>query len=94
MKKKDGSKGSSKGKGPKYYINIEGTEYPWDDDVITTEQIIDLGGWDQSQGAIMIDLKTQEEQTLTPGQEIEVKPGMAFAKKIEFKRGHNASEVK
>jgi len=73
--------------GPKYFINIEGTKHPWDAPTITTEQLIALGGWDPSQGAIVIDLKTNEQRTLQPGEVIELKPGMGFAKKHLFKRG-------
>lgn len=74
-------------RGPKFNLNIEGELIPWDDDTITTEQIIELGGWEPSLGAIIIDLKTNEERTLKEGEEIEIKPGMGFAKKVKFKRG-------
>jgi hypothetical protein len=70
----------------KYHLDIEGVLKDWDEDTITTEQIIALGGWDASQGAIMIDDENQE-HTLKPGQIIEVKPGMGFSKKVRFKRG-------
>ena len=73
--------------GPKHHLDIEGQLLPWDEDTITTEQIIELGGWDPSQGAIIIDKKTNEERNLQPGEVIEVKPGMGFSKKIGFKRG-------
>ena len=72
--------------GPKYTLNIEGTDIPWDHDTITTEEIIRLGGWDTSQGAIEID-KDNSERTLKPGEVIELKPGHGFAKKVRFKRG-------
>lgn len=75
------------GKGPKYHINIEGETYPWDKDTITTEEIITLGGWEPAKGAMVIELKTNEQRNLQPGEVIEVKPGMGFAKKITFKRG-------
>ena len=75
-------------KGPKYFIDIEGTQYPWDKATITTEEIADLGGWYVSKGVLMIDLKTNEEITLQPGQVIDVKPGMGFSKKHKFKRGY------
>lgn len=70
----------------KYHLDIEGVLKDWDEDTITTEQIIALGGWDPSQGAIMIDDDNQE-HTLKPEQIIEVKPGMGFSKKVRFKRG-------
>lgn len=73
--------------GPKFTLDIEGKLVPWNEDTITTEQIIALGGWDQSQGAILIDLKDNTETTLQPLQVIELKPGMGFSKKVKFKRG-------
>lgn len=72
--------------GPKYQLDIEGTPTPWDKDTITTEEIIALGGWDPSLGAIVID-KDNNERILQPGEVIELKPGMGFAKKVRFKRG-------
>ncbi len=72
--------------GPKFQLDIEGNLQPWDEDTIITEQIIALGGWEASQGAIMID-KDNVEHTLSPGQVVELKPGMGFSKKVHFKRG-------
>ena len=73
--------------GPKHFINIEGEEKEWDRDTITTEEIIALGGWDPKSGALEINLKDQTERTLVPGEEVEIKPGHGFSKKIKFKRG-------
>lgn len=73
-------------KGPKYFLDIEGDITPWDNPTITTEEIIALGGWDPSLGAIVID-KDQNERTLQPGEIVEIKPGMGFSKKVHFKRG-------
>jgi len=81
------NKEEDKGKGPKYSLDIEGVLLPWDKDTITTEEVIELGGWDPSLGAMVVDLKTNTERMLTPEEEIEVKPGMGFSKKILFKRG-------
>lgn len=75
-----------KGQGAKFFVDIEGDLKPWDDDTITTEEIIELGGWDPSQGAILID-KENNERTLQPGEVVELKPGMGFSKKVRFKRG-------
>lgn len=72
--------------GPQFFVDIEGTIHSWDTPTITTEQIIKLGGWDSSQGAIEIDAENNE-HTLQPGQVIELKPGHGFSKKIKFKRG-------
>jgi len=71
---------------PKFFLDMEGALTPWDKETITTEEIIALGGWDTSQGAILID-QDNNERTLQPGEVIELKPGMGFSKKIRFKRG-------
>ena len=75
------------GQGPKYFINIEGKEIPWDKDTITTEEIISLGGWEPRLGAIEINLKDNTERTLKPGEVVTIKPGHGYSKKVEFKRG-------
>lgn len=73
-------------KGKKYYVNIEGVKYQWEDATITTEEIANLGGWDPTVGVIEID-KDNNERTLQPGEVVELKPGHGFAKKIRWKRG-------
>ena len=73
-------------KSKKYYVNIEGVEYQWEDATITTEEIANLGGWDPAVGVIEID-KENNERTLQPGEVVELKPGHGFAKKIRWKRG-------
>ena len=72
--------------GPKFFVDIEGTEHPWPRDTITTEEIIALGGWEAGQGVIQIDADNNE-RTLKPGEVIELKPGHGFSKKIKWKRG-------
>jgi hypothetical protein len=72
--------------GPKYFLDIEGQEIPWNQGTITTEQIAELGGWDISQGVIEVD-KDNNERTLAPGEIIEIKPGHGFGKKHKWKRG-------
>jgi len=74
-------------KGPKFWLDIEGDIKPWNKDTITTEEIIELGGWDPSVGAIVVDKNTNVERTLQPGEVVELKPGMGFSKKVAFKRG-------
>ena len=74
------------GQGPKYVLNIEGNQIDWDQDTITTEQIIELGGWDPSQGVIEVN-KDNNERTLTPGEVVELEPGLGFGKKLRWKRG-------
>lgn len=74
------------GNGPKYLLNLEGREIPWEEATITTEKLAELGGWDLAQGVIEID-KNNNERTLKPGETVELKPGHGFAKKVRFKRG-------
>jgi hypothetical protein len=69
-----------------FFLDIEGKEIPWDQNVITPEQIAQLGGWNPAQGVIEID-PDNTEHTLAPGQPIEVKPGHGFGRKVKWKRG-------
>jgi len=70
----------------KFFLDIEGVLKPWDEETITTDQVAELGGWDVSQGVILID-KDNNERTLAPHEIIEIKPGQGFSKKVRFKRG-------
>jgi hypothetical protein len=76
-------------RGPRFILNIEGREIPWNKPTITTEEIAQLGGWDPSQGSqgvIMVD-KHNNERTLAPGEVVQLKPGLGFGKRIRWKRG-------
>jgi hypothetical protein len=75
------------GKGLKFEVNIEGVIHEWLSPTITTEQVAALGGFDPAFGVLEIDLTTNEERQLRPGETIELKPGMGFAKKRRFRRG-------
>jgi len=72
---------------PKFCLNIEGQLIDWDEPTITTEQVIQLGGWDLSLGVQQIDLKTNEAKTLAPGEVVQLRPGLGFCKKVSWKRG-------
>jgi hypothetical protein len=72
--------------GAKYSICIEGKVFEWHKKTIATEEIIQLGSWDASQGAVKVD-KDQNERTLASGEIIKLKPGHNFCKKQRFKRG-------
>ena len=73
--------------GPKYFINVEGTEYPWDHDSITPADIRTLGGLPTNEPVIEIDLADNSERQLAEGEPVDLKPGHGFARKIRFKRG-------
>ncbi len=70
----------------KYQIDIEGAFKPWDKDTITTEEIAALGEWDPSAGVILVN-EDNTERTLQPGEVVKLEPGMAFSRKVMFKRG-------
>lgn len=77
-----------KGRKPaRYAIDIEGTIYDWDEPTITVPQLRDLGGLPAGVPVLEIDLKTNEERTLDEGEIVELKPGLGFSKKVEFRRG-------
>ena len=73
--------------GPKYFVNIEGNEAPWDEATITSADIRRLAGWDAGQQVIEIDLETNVEHSLVEGEAVNLKPGHGFSKKIKFQRG-------
>lgn len=70
----------------KYFLDIEGKIYPWPVDIVIPEQVAELGGWDISAGVLEIDADNNE-RTVPPGQIVHLKPGIAFAKKVHWKRG-------
>lgn len=72
---------------PKYEVDIEGAFKPWDKDTITTEEVAALGGWDVSEGVVLIDLEDGTERNLQPGEVVKLRSGIGFSKKILFKRG-------
>lgn len=77
--------------GEKFYINIEGREYPWDKDTITTQEIRTLGN-------LPTDLPVVEEKpdgverTLAENEVIELKPGHRFGRAPKYKRGYVMNE--
>jgi len=79
---------SDKGQGPRYHLDIEGTIHPWDRPTVSAAEISTLGGWALEEGVIEIDLKTQVERTLASDEQVELKPGMGFSRKVVFKRGN------
>ena len=74
-------------KGPKYLINVEGVEQPWNKDTITVPEIRELGGFASTDPVIEVDLRDNTERTLAENEVVEVKPGKGFGKKVTFQRG-------
>ena len=73
--------------GKKYFVNIEGTEHPWDRDTISVLEIRELGGWDESQPVLEVNLQDNTERTLAEDEVVKLKPGHGFSKKVRFQRG-------
>lgn len=73
--------------GPKYFVNLEGAEYPWDRETITVPEIRALAGWDTSQPIVEVNLDDNTERTLAEHETVTLKPGHGFAKKVKFQRG-------
>lgn len=73
--------------GPKYFIDTEGAEHPWDESTITVPQIRELASWDSTQPVVEVNLEDNSERTLPEGAVVTLKPGHGFAKKIRFQRG-------
>ena len=71
----------------KFFVNIEGTVYPWDSNTITVPEIRKLAGWDATQQVVEVNLEDNTEQTLPDDAIITLKPGHGFAKKVKFQRG-------
>jgi hypothetical protein len=73
--------------GPKYFVDIEGIDYPWDRSTISVPEIRELGDLDPTQPVIEVNLKDNSERTLAEDEIVEIKPGRGFARKVRFKRG-------
>jgi hypothetical protein len=75
------------GRGPKYFVNLEGTEHPWDSETITVPEIRELGGWDSTLPVVEVNLEDNTERTLGEDEVVTLKPGHGFSKKVKFQRG-------
>ena len=75
------------GQGPKFYIDIEGAVYPWDEDTITVSQLRVLGNLPTDLPVQEIDLQTNEARTLSEDEVVQLRPGLGFSKKVRYQRG-------
>lgn len=82
----DAAKRDETQQGPKYHLDIEGNLHDWDSATVTPEKIAELGGWNSSDGVLVIDAD-QNQRQLAVGEVVELKPGMGFSKKVKFRRG-------
>lgn len=72
--------------GQKFYVNIEGQEYPWDRSTITVAEIRTLGGIPSNQ-SIVQESPDGSERTLAEGETVELKPGHRHGRAPRYKRG-------
>lgn len=73
--------------GPKYFIDIEGTDYEWDRSTITVAEIRQLGSLTGDQPIVEVDLEDNSERQLREDEVVELKPGRGFARKVRYQRG-------
>jgi hypothetical protein len=73
--------------GPKYFVNLEGVDKPWESATITVPEIRELAGWEATQQVVEVDLHDNSERTLDESEAVELQPGRGFSKKVKFQRG-------
>ena len=72
--------------GQKFFINVEGTEYPWDRSTITVPEIRALGSIPSDQ-PIVQEAPDGTERTLAEDEVVELKPGHRHGRAAKYKRG-------
>lgn len=72
--------------GQKFYVNVEGTEFPWDRDTITTQEIRVLGHLPGDQPVIE-ERPDGTERTLEESETISLQPGHRFGRAPRYRRG-------
>jgi hypothetical protein len=72
--------------GQKFFINIEGTEYPWDKDTITTQEIRVLGSL-PSDLPVIQEVPDGTERTLGENETISIQPGHRHGRAPRYRRG-------
>ena len=76
----------TKTSGKRYFVNIEGHEYPWPRSSITTPDIRKLGNLPADQPVVCEDAEGNE-KTLREDEVIELKPGHRIGRAPKYKRG-------
>lgn len=72
--------------GQKFFVNIEGTEYPWDRETISTAEIRTLGNLPTDMPVIEED-PDGNERTLAEDAVISIKPGHRHGRAPKYRRG-------
>lgn len=72
--------------GKKFFVNIEGTEYEWDRETISTQEIRALGSIPSDQ-QIIEESPDGTERSLLEDEVISLKPGHRLGRGAKYKRG-------
>jgi hypothetical protein len=72
--------------GKKFYVNIEGTEYPWDKNIISVPEIRQLGNL-PSDLPVIEEHPDGTERQLVETEVIELKPGHRYGRAPKYRRG-------
>jgi hypothetical protein len=72
--------------GKKYFVTIEGTEYPWDRDTITVAEIRTLGNLPADQPIVEVSPEGTE-RTLRDTDTLTLKPGHHYGRAPIYRRG-------
>ena len=72
--------------GQKFFVNIEGREYPWDKPTITVPEIRQLGNLPADQPVVSED-EEGHERTLAENEVVTIKPGHRHSRAPKYKRG-------
>jgi hypothetical protein len=74
--------------GKKFFVNVEGTEYPWDSETITVAQIRQLPDPDiPTDQQLVEEFADGSEKTLSNSDVITLKPGHRYGRAPKYKRG-------
>ena len=72
--------------GKKYYVNIEGTEHPWEEETIAVSNIRALGHL-PGRLPVVEEFPNGTERTLADSDIVQLKPGHRYGRAPKFKRG-------
>ena len=72
--------------GQKFYVNVEGVEYPWDKETITVVEIRSLGNIPSDQVVIQ-EAPDGSERTLGDNETVTLQPGHRHGRASRYRRG-------
>lgn len=72
--------------GKKFFVNIEGTEYSWDKETITVQEIRNLGNIPTDQQIIQ-ESPDGTERTLEENETVTIQPGHRHGRSAKYRRG-------